>query len=354
MLTFTRNRHVPLGLSVGRTSASLIQLSGTAASFDLRLAIQTTLPEIAGAEPEAADRAVADVLRRLVTDHRLRGKSVVSCLGSDELIVETIRLPLLPPEEIAKAAQWEASERLSLPIEQTEVRFLVAGEVRQENMTKQEVILIACPRELIRRRLKVLESAGLTPVGLDIEPCAVLRSLQRARGTPETGRTAYLYCSETCVTVMFAEGTRILFLKSIPMGGRHFDDAVSRSLGIDLEGACQMRAGVFAERALDGENDVHRSIIDALRPCFEAIIDEMELCLRYHKVTFRGRPVDGLVMSGTESAPWLADYFGERVGLPCRQVTPFDGVNGPAASSTVRERPGRWATPMGLAMKRLG
>jgi type IV pilus assembly protein PilM len=353
MLTFTRNRLSPLGLSVSQTTASLVQLSGTAESFELRTAVECELPAPDGAEPEVADRAVSDALRTLVVDHRLRGRNVVSCLGTDELTVETIRLPMLPPEEIAKAVQWEASERLSIPIAEAEVRHLVAGEVRQENTVKQEVILVACPRELIRRRLKILESAGLNPVGLDIEPCAFLRSLQRAQWTPETVRTAYLYCSESGCTVMFAEGRRILFLKSIPIGGRHFDQAVSQTLRIEPAVARQIRSEVFAARMLDGENEIHRSIIESLRPCFEAIIEEMELCVRYHKVTFRGRPLDGLVMSGSESAPWLSEYFCERVGLACRVVTPLDGVPGISASPAVQQLSGRWATPLGLAMKRL-
>ena len=353
MLTLTRNRLSPLGLSVSRTTASLVQLSGSAAAFELRTAVQCPLPAVEGAEPDVADRAVAETLRTMVNDHHLRGRGVVSCLAADELIVETVRLPQLPPEEIARAVHWEASERLSIPVEQAEVRYLVAGEVRQENTVKQEVILVACPRDLIRRRLKILETAGLMPVGLDIEPCAFLRSLQRAQAAAETVRTAYLYCSESGSTVMFAEGRRILFLKSIPLGGRHFDDAVSQTLGIDRNDARQMRSEVFGARMLDGENEVHRSIIESLRPCFEAIIEEMELCVRYHKVTFRGRPLDGLVMSGSESAPWLAEYFCERVALPCRAVTPLDGVPGLTSSSTVQQRCGRWATPLGLAMKRL-
>lgn len=351
MLTFTRNRLSTLGLSVSRSTASLVQISGSADAFELRTAVQCQLPDPAGADPVVADRAVADALRTMVNDQRLRGRNVISCLGSDELIVETVRLPQLPPEEIAKAAHWEASERLSIPIEETEVRHLIAGEVRQDNTVKQEVILVACPRQLIRRRLAILESAGLVPVGLDIEPCAFLRSLQRAQATPATVRTAYLYCGESCSTVMFAEGRRILFLKSIAMGGRQFDEAVSGTLGIDRTVARQMRLEVFGARMLDGENEVHRSIIESLRPCFEAIIEEIELCLRYHKVTFRGRPLDGLVMSGSESAPWLSEYFCERVGLTCRPVTPLEGV--PGVTSSVQLRSGRWATPLGLAMKRL-
>lgn len=353
MLTFTRKRLSPLGLSFSRTTATLVQLSGSVTGFDLRTAVQCQLPDVTDADPDVSDRSISDALRTLVNDHRLRGRQVVSCLASDELFIETVRLPQLPPEEITKAAQWEVSERLSIPVEEVEVRYLVAGEVRQDNAVKQEVILIACPRTVVRRRLNILEAAGLIPVSLDIEPCAFLRSLHRAQGTSATVRTAYLYCSENNATVMFAEGRRVLFLKSIAIGGRQFDAAISQTLGVDLPVARQMRAEVFAARTLDGENEIHRSIIESLRPCFEAIIEEIELCLRYHKVTFRGRPLDGLVMSGNESAPWLAEYFCERVGLPCRPVIPLDGIPGVSSQQSIQQRPGRWATPLGLALKRL-
>lgn len=353
MLTLTRNRLSPLGLSVSRSTATLIQLSGSAKDFELRTAIQARFPEAAESDPETVDKSVSESLRNLVNDHRLRGRTVIASLETTELIVETVRLPQLPPEELPKAVHWEASERLSIPIEQAEVRHLLAGEVRQENSVKQEVILLACPRDLIRRRLKVLESAGLVPVGLDIAPCAFLRSMHRAQGSSGTTRTAYLDCSESSSTLMFAEGGRIVFLKSIAMGGKQFDDTIASNLGIDRTIASQMRAEVFAASALDGENEIHRSIIESLRTCFETIIQEIELCLRYHKVTFRGRPLEGLVISGSESATWLAEYFCERVGLPCLPISPLDGVPGMTSNPSIHQRCGRWATAMGLAMKRL-
>lgn len=353
MLTFTRNRAAPLGLTIDRTSASLVQLSGSKTSVDLRTAVQCPLPDLGASSPEVADRIVADQLRTFVNDHRLRGRQVVSCLTADELLIETVRLPQLSQDELTKAIRLEASERLSLPVDEVEVRHLFAGEIRQESAARQEVILFACPKQLIRRRLKVLETAGLIPVALDVEPCAFLRGLMRSKGATDGVRTAYLNCGENASTVMFAEGRRIVFLKSIAMGGRQFDAAVSQTLGVDPVTGGQMRAEVFGARLLDGENEVHRSIIDSLRPCFESIIDEIELCLRYLKVTFRGRVLDGLVMSGYESAPWLGEYFGERVGLTYRNVSPLDGMSGLASSESIQSRSGRWATAMGLALKRL-
>ena len=353
MLTLTRTRLSPLGLHLGRHTATVVQLAGSAERLELRATAETRLPSVDGCSPDVADRVMADALRRLIVDHRLNGRKVVSCLGTDELFVETVRLPQLPPDEIAKLVPWEAAERLPYPLAEAELRHLIAGEVRQDNVIKQEVILLASPREVIRRRLRVLEWAGLTPIGIDVEPCAWLRCLHRAGRLAETSRLAYLFCGETTSTVMFAEGQRALFLKSFPIGGRLFDEAVAQSLAIDAETAAGMRTEVFAATSLDSDNEVHRSIIESLRTTFDSLVAELELCLRYYKVTFRGRPLDGLVLSGSEAAPWLAEYLGERLGVTTRSINPLDGLSRTPSSPSLYQRTGRWSTAIGLAMKRM-
>jgi type IV pilus assembly protein PilM len=215
------------------------------------------------------------------------------------------------------------------------------------------VILLASHRDVIQRRLRVLELAGLTPISIDVEPFAWLRCLFRAGRLSETSRMAYLFCGETTSTVMFAEGQRALFLKSFPIGGRMFDEAVSQSLAIDLETAASMRIDVFAASTLDGANEVHRSIVESLRPTFDSLVEELELCLRYYKVTFRGRPLDGLVLSGNEAPPWLAEYLGERVSVSTRVINPLDCLSRVPLSPSLNQRAGRWATAIGLALKRM-
>ena len=215
------------------------------------------------------------------------------------------------------------------------------------------IALIATPREAIHRRLRLLEHAGLNPVGIDIEPCAWLRCLHRASHSAATTRTAYLFCGETTSTVMFTEGSRPLFMKSFSIGGRAFDTAVAQSLDGDLETAANMRAEVFAEDTLNGEDDIHRAVIDALRPSFDALVSEFELCLRYYKVTFRGRPLEGLVLCGSESAPWFAEYLGDRVGMKSHTVNPIEDLHLASAMPRLIGNPGRWSTALGLALKRI-
>lgn len=353
MFTLTKTRRAPIGLHLGVKSVGVVQLVGTQDSFDWNGAIHVPIPDLSGKSPQEADLAITSILKQLLVDHRMTGRSVMGCLNADDLYIETIRIPQMSADELSRAVRWEASERLPYPVDEADLRYLIAGEVRQESGTKLEVILIACRHEIIRRRLAIFEGAGLSPIGLDIEPCAWLRALHRASGSRSAARSAYIHCGESSTTILFAEGSKILFLKPVPFGGTRFDSAVATALGIDSQLAREMRADVFDAAALDGENEVHRSVIDAIRPGLDGLIAEIEQCMRYHKVTFRGRTLEHLVLFGSEAAPWLSDYLGERVGLTPQTVNPLSNLRRMPTSTNITHRPGRWATPMGLAMKRL-
>lgn len=353
MLTLNRTRLSPVGLHLGHRQITVVQLTGSLEHPTARTTVQRRLPFETESNSDLTDSQLTTSLRQLVNEHRLVGQNVVTCLRADELFTETIRLPQLPPEEVTKAISFEAVDRLPFPIDDAELRHVVAGDVRQDGIVKQEVILLAAQRDCVKRRLKVLEEAGLVPIGIDVEPCAWLRSLHRAGKLNETSRLAFLHCGEAASTVMFAEGQHILFLKTFPIGGRQFDEAVQQCFDLDEQSSANMRSEVFSANQIDGENEVHRSVIDALRPTLESLVSELELCLRYFKVTFRGRTPMGIVLTGSEATPWLADYLGDRIGVTSLGINPLDCLHHAPSSGSIQQRSGRWATALGLALKRM-
>ena len=207
MFSFNRNRTSPIGLHLGLQSATMIQLSGSG-QREVHALAHGEVPYLESASSEEQDREVAGALRKLVADHRFRGRNVVSCLGSQQLFVQNVRLPKLPPEEVDKVVRWEAEERLPYPIADAEIRYLAAGEVRQDANVKQEVILMACHQGVIQRQINLLELAGLSPVAFDVEPCALLRSLLNAQDESATvTRRGYLHLGERSTAMIIAEGS---------------------------------------------------------------------------------------------------------------------------------------------------
>ena len=352
MISFNRTRTSPIGLHLGMQTATLVQLTGGNDRLEMHAMAQGEFLCDENASSDEQDRETASALRKLISDHHFRGRNVVSCLGAQQLFVQNVRLPKLPPEEVEKVVRWEAEERLPYPIADAEIRHLTAGEIRQDANVKQEVILLACHQGVVQRHIGLLEMAGLVPMAIDVEPCAVLRCLlNTVTHQGAEGRRAYLHIGERATAVIIAEHRQVLFLKYIASGGHHFDMAVARHLELPLRDALKMRAVVTAAPALDAQDEIHRSIAEAIRGPLEAISSEIELCLRYYKVTFRGQPLDKIVLAGAEASPWLAEYLNERLAIPCEMANPFQSLAQPPGSAAALERPGRWVTALGLSMK---
>jgi len=333
---------------------TLTQLAGKPERRELCALAYGEIPVDESRSTDEQDRETAAVIRRLVADQGFRGRRVVGCLGSHELFVQNVRLPQLPAEEIEKVVTWEAEERLPYSVADAEIRHLKAAEVRQDAGIKQEIILLACHQGVVRRQIRIIEQAGLTPVAIDAEPCAVLRSLRGEDSGPDTTRRqAFLNLDDRATTVIFTEGDRILFLKYVSGCGHHLDVAVSRHLNLGLEEAARIRESVTASTELDEDDDVHRSVIDAIREPLNVMSSEIELCLRYYKVTFRGKPLERIVVTGNEASHWLVEFLAQRLGTDCVLGDPFENLAERPAVSSLHERPWRWTTAFGLSLKPL-
>lgn len=348
---FARNRSPAIGLHLGPRFATLVQVSGAAPHVGLLGCAQGLLPVRGESSEEHHEEAVAATLKLLVSDHGFRGRRVVSCVPADDLHLQSVRLPQMPPEEMPKIVRWEAEERLPFPIQETELRYLLSGQIRQESTVKQEVVLMACQQAVLKRHLRIIERAGLVPAAIDVEPCAVLRAFRHGREGHE--RVAYLHLGDNLTTVLIADGDSILFLKYVGSGGRELDQAVAKHLDLELPEAMRVRATVTNSAILDSQSDVHRSVVEAIRPKLESLASELELCFRYFMVTFRGQQAVKLLVTGSEASPWLAEYLGHSLSWPVEVGNPLNGLEHVPQTPKLHEQPGRWAAALGLSLRSL-
>ncbi len=350
MISLSRPRTPAIGLHLGPRFVTMVQVSGLTECAEITALAQGTLP-LRGELTEAQyDEQVAVTLKLLVSDHGFRGHNVVSCVSADDLHLQSVRMPQLPPDELQKVVRWEAEERLPFPVQNAELRYFLSGQIRQDASVKQEVILMACQQPVLQRHLKILEAAQLVPRAIDVEPCAVLRTF-RHHQSENADRTAYLHLGDNLTTVIIADGDAILFLKYVGTGGRELDQAIAKHLELDLNEAQRVRATVNAAPTLDSQSDVHRSVIEAIRPQLESLASEVELCFRYFMVTFRGQPVSRLIVTGSESSAWLTEYLGQSLSCPVENGDPFASFSKVPQVPAHLERTGRWAAALGLSLR---
>jgi type IV pilus assembly protein PilM len=150
------------------------------------------------------------------------------------------------------------------------------------------------------------------------------------------------------VTVLVATGGQVMFLKHLSCGGRSLDQALIRATGLSDAEAASMRRAVFAASALDADDDLHRTVIEAIRIPLEALATDLELCLRHVKVTFRGASPENIVVTGPESSAWLAEFLADRLHVPATLFHPYEAFG---RDGFVPDCPARFTVAAGLSLR---
>jgi len=351
----------PIGLDIGTSGVKLLQLVNAGGQPSVVASAYCPFPSESPDDSDSNDlieRTITEALRQ----NPFKGRAVVTAFGSGDFLMKNIRLPRMPAEELATAIEFEASERFDLGGKPAQIRFLPVGEVRHGNELKEEVIVFSAMDEAVNERLQLLESLKLTPVALDITPCAVARSFVRflRRAEDADAINIFLEVGYGASAIIVTRGPEISFLKLIDTGGRHFNKAVAKVLGIPEHEAATLRIRIMRERntqrAGDGDgvqNDIATAVTDAVRPAIERLSRDVQLCMRYFAVTFRGRRPDSLTLVGGEAhEPSMTKILAEGINAPCTIGHPLRGIAhlGEIAGRDRRTTQPAWAVAGGLAL----
>jgi type IV pilus assembly protein PilM len=90
-----------------------------------------------------------------------------------------------------------------------------------------------------------------------------------------------------------------------------------------------------------------RRIHQATRPVVDKLMGELAMCVRYHSVTFRGQPLERLVLGGGEASAQLLEVFQKRLG--CELSDPLRLFQ----TAVNRGRLGQWDVAAGLALRKI-
>ncbi len=342
-----KTKNHPIGVDIGGHSIKLLQFNAARTAV-----LETGRWELGGEDPPPATerrREWIDSLRQLRKGRDFRGREAVVCLGAGQLFVQNIRVAKATGDELEKLVRREAESRLPFPLDEAELRFLEAADVRQGESTRREVILMACHRPVLDEILTAVTESGLRPIAVDVEPLAMLRSYtkQYRRDEDQQQRVLYVRLGAGGTLVLIARGPDPLFVKYIDISGRHMDEAVARHLSMDLADASTLRRNNGDRRADQQDAEVARSVQEAIRPVVEQLADELSMCIRYHSVTFRGQPLARAVVTGGEAWPALVEALARRIDLKTELGDPlrvYDVVSIPGRKS-------QWDVAAGLALR---
>ena len=260
--TFVASSGNPIGVDFGTDSLRMAQVQIVDGEPRISAAASADVPAHVRNDLNARASFFVETIRDLLAQGKFKGKSAILGLPAAQMYIQHLRIPKMDEEQTKKALPWEARGKLPIDPSQALMRHTIAGEIFQDSEAKNEVILMAASRETVNNLLGMAAKAKLDVVGMNVEPMAIVDCFAHIyrRKSDSNQVSCFVDIGFKSSRAIIAQGSRIMFARSIPVGGEHLNRAVASALGISPEEAKLLRIKLCQVQPSRDEHRVRQEI----------------------------------------------------------------------------------------------
>lgn len=286
-------------------------------------------------------KSLADIITKLVKQVGINNKNVIISIPEPLVFTRVIKFPKLSEEEVAAAVKWEAEQYIPIPASEAVIQHNIIS--MDEQSPHVTVLLVAAPKIVVEKFVKVFRLAGLTPLGAENELLALSRSI-----SPETGISLLIDVGVTSTDIAIVDNKKLSFSRSIPIAGEALTRAVAQGLGVNAVQAEEYKK-TYGMSASQLEGRVRAS----LEPVVKMIVDEIKKSIHFYQSESKTNPpASAIITGGTTTMPDLVPYLTEVLGMETAVGNPFSKVRLDAATAeSLAPYSSLYGVAVGLAMR---
>lgn len=307
-----------IGVSIGTSSVKIAELKKSGKTYSLAHFGVAQLPDEAIVNREIVNHmAVVDATRGLVTQLKMKGKSVVTSLSGAAVIVKKILLEQTPKKELDDAILWEAEQYVPFDINEVVFDYQVINKNGPEG--KMEIMLVACKRAIVESYQAVLKDAGLNASCVDVDLFALQNTFEA--NYPQETPTALVDIGASSLKLVIWANGQPIFSRDSAVGGRTLTTEIQKHLNLSYQEAEILK--------IDGnaQGQMPQEVADLVHVMAENFAAEIKRSMDFFTASNAGVNVAYiLIAGGSARLPELAKMVEDTCGLPTQLMNPFNKI----------------------------
>ena len=309
-----------IGVDIGSTAVRAAELSMRGETPTLVRVAQVPTPAGAVVSGEIHDPAqVASALRELWQRGKFRSREVILGVANQRVVVREVSLPWLSDKELRQSLPFQVQEFVPIPVEEAVLDFHVLEEFERDGRRMLRLLLVAAQKVMIEKIVEAAESARLRPVGLDLVPFAIVRSVGSLEGmgleASEGGDEAIVDVGADVTSICVHAWGVPRFVRILSAGGRDITSAMARGLGVSDDDAERLKRGGATEAVKVAESRA------------SSFSDEIRSSLDFDQSQMPGAKIGRVMLTGGGSKlEELRRVLADRLPVVVAQGHPFHKV----------------------------
>ena len=311
-----------VALDIGSSSVKMVESLIEKSRYQLLNLGSAPLPPKAIQNNMVVDqRSVVDAIRRVIQEHNVKAKNVISAVPGRAAIMKKVQMPRQEESELEANVEFEANSVIPENLENVNLDYQVLN--LAEGGSKMDVMLVAVKKEIVNSYTDVIEQAGLVPAVMDVDYFA-MENMYEASYTSEkiSGVVGLIHMGARYTSITLLQNGISTFTGDLPIGGEEFTDGLRRELNVSNEAAEKFK--------ITGEIEGRKGLdLEALlKPIAENVIEEIRRTVSLYGAV-GSDDADGLkhicLGGGSAKLPGFHALLGAKMGVPVSIAEPFRG-----------------------------
>lgn len=317
MFNLGKDKIKAFGLEITESSVKAMMLEESKGGFEPLAYGNQEIPAVLFANHLITDEdKLAEYVKRLIKATKITHSYVVTSIPDIKSFVRIVKIPKMDEADIESAIPWELEQDIPVPIDLVYMDWQVVDVAE----TEMRVLVTATPKDYIDSLINVLKAAKLTPVAVELESQAIVRS---ALGKQKMEESALIVDISTnySTLILCGKNATLEYSSNIAVGGKAITDSIASTLGVTPAEAEKLKieGGILKETK-------RGNIKQATLPLLDTLVDEIKNVIKYHDEHSLFRlPLNKVILTGGASKlPGLTDYVSAR--LRVGSLKPVDQV----------------------------
>jgi type IV pilus assembly protein PilM len=310
------------------------------------------------------DQLVSIVKQAIMESGSSESNAVVSLNGQGSVLVRPLEVPNMSESELKDHMAWEFTRNIPFAESTVETDFKAypLADPASQNL---DVVMAIATRSGVDMNVDILKRSGKKAAALDVEPLSLLRLLDVGYAQEAGNKTICVAeIGHKTTSINIYKNERLLFSRTVPVGGEMFTRAIADSRSLSFADAQQAKheqlvlpedaapapsfnpfAGAapvqsynpFADpseqtMASDAPAAATPAPVDenplyaAVAPALDELVSELRRSVDYYKN--KGGDVDMMMITGGSAQMKNLDKFlTSAVGMTVERMDPFRNVN---------------------------
>lgn len=159
-----------LSIDFGSSEIKIIQGQASIKGINIYKAFTIDTPKDAYINGEILDEAIiATELKKALKENKISTDLAYGIINSSSIITREITIPKVPQKEIASIIGYQLRDYLPINPDDYVVEHLILGTVKEVDVEKINILLIAIPKKMVLNHLSLMKATGLKPQVLDYQ-----------------------------------------------------------------------------------------------------------------------------------------------------------------------------------------